>query len=191
MRNSDLFPSRWSITTRRSKFQVPEKTELAGEKHSSPSLLIVCGLPGSGKTTHAKQVEQNLRAIRFCPDEWMEALAIDLWDSGFRDRIEKLQWELAQEILELGHNVVIEWGTWGRSERDALRCRARALGAGVELHFVDAPIEVLFERIRWRNRESPSITFEDVVKWAEIFERPSPEEMALFDEASITLQTGK
>ena len=149
----------------------------------------MCGLPGSGKTTHAKQVEQELRAVRFCPDEWMDALGIGLWDGESRERIEKLQWNLAQEILVLGHNVVIEWGTWGRSERDALRSGARALGAAVELHFIEAPVEVLFERIRRRNRESPLITFEDVVKWSENFERPSAGEMALFAAGSLTVLT--
>jgi predicted kinase len=154
---------------------------LTGDRQASPRLIIVCGLPGSGKTSHAKRVEQKLRAIRLCPDEWMDALEIGLWDSKVRERIEKLQWQLAQEILGLGHNVVIEWGTWGRPERDTLRAGAHALGAAVELHFVDAPVEVLFERIRRRNRESPAITFEDIVKWNEGFERPSEEEMALFD----------
>jgi predicted kinase len=157
---------------------------LTGNRRSSARLIMVCGLPGSGKTTHAKKVEQKLRAIRLCPDEWMDALEIGLWDGKVRERIEKLQWQLAQEILALGHNVVIEWGTWGRSERDTLRAGARALGAAVELHFIDAPVEVLFERIRERNRESPSITFEDMAKWSEDFERPSPEEMALFDPPS-------
>jgi predicted kinase len=157
---------------------------LSSEGQSTARLIIVCGLPGSGKTTHAKQVEQKLRAVRFCPDEWMDALGIGLWDGDVRDRIEKLQWNLAQEILALGHNVVIEWGTWGRSERDALRTGARALGAAVELHFLDAPVEVLFDRIRRRNQESPQIVLEDVVKWAEIFERPSAEELALFDAGS-------
>jgi len=157
---------------------------LTGENRSGGRLIIVCGLPGSGKTTHAKQVEQELRAVRFCPDEWMDALGIGLWDAGVRERIEKLQWKLAQEILALGQNVVIEWGTWGRSERDALRVGARAIGAAVELHFIDAPVELLFDRIRRRNRESPPITLEDVVKWSESFERPSAEEMALFDLAS-------
>jgi len=157
---------------------------LTGENRSGGRLIIVCGLPGSGKTTHAKQVEQELRAVRFCPDEWMDALGIGLWDAGVRERIEKLQWKLAQEILALGQNVVIEWGTWGRSERDALRVGARAIGAAVQLHFIDAPVELLFDRIRRRNRESPPITLEDVVKWSESFERPSAEEMALFDLAT-------
>jgi predicted kinase len=100
-----------------------------------PRLVIVCGLPGSGKTMHAKQLEWNLRAIRFSPDEWMEVLEIGLWDGEVRGRIEKLQWKLAQDFLALGHNVILEWGTWGKSERDALRTGARALGAAVELHF--------------------------------------------------------
>jgi len=115
----------------------------------------------------------------------MDALGIGLWDSESRERIEKLQRKLTQDILVLGHNVVIEWGTWGRSERDALRSGARALGAAVELHFIDAPVEVLFDRIHRRSQESPPITFEDVVKWAEIFERPSAEEMALYNSASL------
>src|ERR1700733_11150050 len=131
--------------------------------------MSVCGLPGSGKTTHAKQVERSLRAIRFCPDEWMSALDINLWDAPGRERIEKLQWKLAQDLLILGHNVVIEWGTWSRSERDDLRTRARALGVAVELHYLDGPVEVLFERVRRRNTESPPATMENFVKWSEIF----------------------
>jgi predicted kinase len=142
-------------------------------------------LPGSGKTTHAKQVERNLHAVRFCPDEWMDVLQIGLWDGESRARIETLQWKLAQDILALGHTVVIEWGTWARSERDVLRIGARALGAAVELHYLDAPVEILFDRIRRRNIESPPITLDDLVKWASTFERPSSEELALFDETII------
>ena len=84
-------------------------------------LIIVCGLPGSGKTTHAKQVEAKLGAVRFSPDEWMNALEIDLYDSQMREQIEALQWTFAQHLLKLGQTVIIEWGTWARAERDALR----------------------------------------------------------------------
>ncbi len=34
-----------------------------------PRLVIICGLPGSGKTTLAKALERRLRAILFEPDE--------------------------------------------------------------------------------------------------------------------------
>jgi predicted kinase len=99
-------------------------------------LIIVCGLPGSGKTTLAKDLESKLHAVRFSPDEWMEALSLNLWEEKHRSKIETLQWRLAQELLALGLIVIIEWGTWGRTERDTLRLGARALGAAVELHHV-------------------------------------------------------
>jgi predicted kinase len=151
----------------------------------TPRLLIVCGLPGSGKTTLAKKLERTLGAIRLCPDEWMQQLAIDLWDEPRRANVEALQWTLAQQLLQRRQSVVIEWGTWGRSERDTLRLGARALNAAVELHYLSAPVEVLFERLQQRGTETPPITFEQLQQWADMINVPTPEEMALYDAPSI------
>jgi predicted kinase len=148
---------------------------------SGPRLIIVCGLPGSGKTTLAKRLEGRLRAIRLSPDEWMAALSLDIYDEGRREKIEALQWKFAQDLLALGLTVIIEWGTWGRSERDALRLGARALGAAVELHYLSAPADVLFDRIQRRGMEHPPIERLALLRWFEMFQVPTPEEMALFD----------
>lgn len=150
-------------------------------------LIIVCGLPGSGKTTHATMLAEELRAIRFCPDEWMDALAIDLYDELKREKIENLQWKLAQELLAQGVTVIIEWGTWGRSERDMLRLGARVLGASVELHYLEASVDVLFDRIQRRGMENPPVQRDALVRWSRQFQAPTSEEMALFDGA-VTLQ---
>jgi predicted kinase len=84
--------------------------------------------------------------------------------------------------------VIIEWGTWGKSERDALREGARNLDASVELHYLSAPPEILFERIQRRGMENPPIKREDVFRWAEIIQVPTEEEMKLFDPASECTQ---
>jgi predicted kinase len=144
-------------------------------------LIIVCGLPGAGTTTRARQLEARLGAVRLAPDEWMEALALDLYDEGARARVEALQWELARALLARGLTVVIEWGTWARVERDALRRGARALGAAVELHYLASPPDVLLERIRRRGREDPPIALDDLLRWSEAFQAPTAEEVGLFN----------
>lgn len=151
---------------------------------TGPRLIIVCGLPGSGKTAHAKLLEGSLRAIRLSPDEWMDALSLDLWDEARREKIEALQWQFGQQLLALGLTVIIEWGTWAKSERDTLRLGARALGAAVELHYLSAPVDVLFDRIQRRGLENPPIERDQLLRWVETFQVPTPEEIALFDELS-------
>ncbi|AHG92838.1 hypothetical protein J421_5303 (plasmid) [Gemmatirosa kalamazoonensis] len=148
---------------------------------SGARLIIICGLPGSGKTTRARQLEAALGAVRLAPDEWMEALALDLYDEQARARVEALQWDLARTLLARGLTVVIEWGTWGRAERDALRLGARALGATVELHYLTAPPHVLLERVRRRGREDPPMELADILRWSDAFQVPTEEERGLFD----------
>jgi hypothetical protein len=62
-----------------------------------------------------------------------------------------------------------------------LRLKARALGAAVELHYLSAPKDVLFDRIQRRGTENPPIEQDTLSRWFAVFQAPTPEEMALFD----------
>src|ERR1035438_10258524 len=113
----------------------------------------------------------------------MDALSLDIWVEGRRERIESLQWQFGQQLLILVLTVIIEWGTWRRSKRDALRLRARELGALVELHFLSAPVEILLDRVQQRGKETPPIQRERILQWAKAFQKPTAEEQTLFDKA--------
>jgi predicted kinase len=92
-------------------------------------------------------------ALRLTGDEWMVQLGFDLYDEAARDRIEVLFWQLAQQLLVLGQSVILESGFWLRSDRDEKRLGGRALGASVELHYLDVPIGERWRRIETRNAE--------------------------------------
>lgn len=154
-----------------------------GKSRFDSKLILVCGLPGTGKTTRAKQLEAELGAIRLSADDWMDALSINLHEEEIRGGIEALQWKLGKQLLAAGLTVIIEWGTWGRAERDQLRAEARHMGTSVDLHYLSAPAETVFERIQRRGREEPPIERSEIVRWFEMFEAPTVEEMALFDNA--------
>jgi predicted kinase len=147
---------------------------------------LVCGLPGAGKTTVSKQLAAELGAVRMSPDEWMDALHIDLWDQAARARIEALQWARTRELIALGVTVIIEWGLSTRAERDALREEVHAVGGRIELRFLDVPVAELWRRLERRNA-APGHTVigrHHLLEWAELFEAPSPEELARFDPPS-------
>ena len=123
----------------------PNKGKAMKQK-SSTRLVLICGLPASGKTTLARQLAPEIPAIRLDKDQWTTQLGLDVWDDEFRVRLERQLWALTQELLAQGQSVILEWGHWARVERDEKRLGARALGVGVELHYLDAPLEELIER---------------------------------------------
>ena len=115
------------------------------------TLFLICGLPGAGKTTLAKQLEKEHNALRLCPDEWITQILADPTDipelDRLRDPVESIQWDLAKCVLGLNTNVVLEYGFWSRKERDYFRSKAEGLGASVELHYLDVNIDELWKRI--------------------------------------------
>lgn len=148
----------------------------------SPRLVLLCGLPASGKTTLAREIAEAYGAIRLNPDEWESALSVDPFDGAFQTKLESKFWELTERLLALGTSVVLEWGFWARSERDEKREAARALGVPVELRFLDVPHEELVRRVVERTASGGiAITEGHMETYRALFEPPTDEELSLYD----------
>jgi hypothetical protein len=148
-------------------------------------LFLICGLPGAGKTTLAKQLELSQSALRLCPDEWITSILADVTDTFEMDRlrtpVESVQWEVAKRALNLGVNVILENGFWSREERASYRSQAEALGAQVQLIYLDVERDELWARLSKRNQNVPQGSFavsEDQLDlWLSWFEPPTADEI--------------
>ena len=101
--------------------------------------------------------------------------------SSASDVIEGRLVEVGLRALELGNNVVIDFGLWGRDERSALRHAAAQLGAVVEMSYFDLPPAEQRRRLDQRQSEEPHTTWhmsdEELATWAAIISVPTPGEL--------------
>lgn len=137
----------------------------------------------------ARKLESEHRAVRLCPDEWIQAILPANYSTDeldrLRDPVEAVQWTVTERLLSLDVDVILEWGFWVRNERENLRDRARGLGATVKLHYLDVPLSELLSRLERRNKQLPDGSFyvspDDLVLWRRLFQAPDQTEIASYD----------
>ena len=123
------------------------------------TLHLIHGFVGAGKTTFSKRLENELNAIRFTPDEWMVALyssnapAEDF--EQLEERIKGLIWKLTERALQLGIDVILDFGFWKRGDRDQARERGRRLNVSLKLYDVQCPEEDITARVLKRTEQMP------------------------------------
>jgi predicted kinase len=154
-----------------------------------PLLITFCGLPGSGKTTLAKQLERETGAVRLNTDEWMAALGVDFFNEEMHEKLQAQLYGFGKTLLKRGHSIIVEDGHWSREERDKQREDAKKLGAIVELHYFDLSFDELWHRLEGRNAVGEygtvPVTKEQLQEYWSMLQKPDDAELSLFDRYTV------
>jgi predicted kinase len=124
-----------------------------------PTVHIVFGPQGAGKTTYSRQLADREQGTRFSIDDWMgELYGPDLpkpmsfpWIMERVQRCERRIWAVAADVVQRGENVVLDLGFMKVRDRSRFIALAQAKGLPVQMHFVAAPLEVRRNRVLSRN----------------------------------------
>lgn len=96
---------------------------------------------------------------------------------GLRERCTDLIWDVAQQVLDTGTDVVLDWNQWSRSRRATWRDRALSAGYQAVLHHVRVPLDTAITRVEQRARAGVAgahvLSADGVRHLASIFEPPS------------------
>ncbi len=122
-----------------------------------PTVHLIHGFIGAGKTTFARQLERETGAVRFSPDEVMsQRHGIDPPAELFATYHAAIMAELNATwpaLVRNGRDVVLDYGFWKRAERDAIRDAVRAAGASHRLYSVFCDESTARSRIHHRNTD--------------------------------------
>lgn len=123
-------------------------------------LIIVTGPTGVGKTTYSLSLSEEIGAIRFSIDPWMQTLfSKDMTSLDYSWMIERVNrcyvqiWQVSRQILELDGNVVLDLGFTTKKQRQHFSSLAEELGIKPEVHYLNASKETRKKRVDKRNSE--------------------------------------
>lgn len=125
-------------------------------------LHLLIGPVGSGKSTYARQLAREHRAVRLGLDEWMATLygaderpatgRIEWYLERTARCLEQI-WRLTEQVVSADTDVVLEIGLIQRADREAFYRRVDEAGHALTVYVVDAPREVRRARVERRNRD--------------------------------------
>jgi hypothetical protein len=135
-------------------------------KHSTPKLIITCGLSASGKSTVSQQLVDKTGMLRVRSDVERKRLfelslstgAANNIDSGIYSTQASLQTykklaELAYNIITAGYSVIIDAAFLKLEQRQPFQQLASRLGVSYIILEITAPTKVLRQRIKKRKND--------------------------------------
>lgn len=150
-------------------------------------VYLICGKICCGKSTYAKQLQADNRAVILSVDEIMLAIfglyAGEKHDE-YAERVRNYLFEKSLEFIKADVNVIFDWGFWTNAGRYEAKEFYKNRNIECELHYIDIGNDIWKARINQRNRsvhagETIAYIVDDNLarKFETIFEQPAQEEI--------------
>lgn len=152
--------------------------------HASPTLHMVCGKIGSGKSTLCARLADQPASVLVSEDDWLSALYGDQMQTP-RDylrcaaRLRSIMGPHASDLLRAGLSVVLDYPANMVETRAWMRGIFEAAGAEHRLHVLDVPDAVCLARLHARNAQGDhpfAATEAQFAQFAKYHAPPMPEE---------------
>lgn len=143
-----------------------------------PVAHLIYGYLGAGKTTLAKRLEDEFRAVRYSLDDWIVALyGNDPAGEHIPDYTRRVytlintQWP---RVLAHRIDVILDFGFWTRQWRDDVRRLAQEVNATTRLYWVKCGDDTAWTRLRARNNNTQSSLYVADDSFKKLRERLEP-----------------
>ncbi|MGE6753752.1 AAA family ATPase [Rossellomorea sp. NPDC071047] len=152
---------------------------------STPLVVMMCGVAGSGKTTFSQELEKN-GFVRLSIDEEIWAThgryGIDFPMEKMEEYKKEAESKLRNDLLKLIHDkqqVVIDFSFWDRARREQYKRLIEKSGGKWKLIYIKVSPDDLRERLKIRNKRFDAnafpITEELLTSYLKGFEIPNGE----------------
>ncbi len=142
-----------------------------------PTIYLICGFLGAGKTTYSKKLAETTGAIHLNPDDvcmhrYKPEEYESNWEYCFTQTLDFLWQEIANYIKQ-NKDVIFDVGFWSKLSRDKAVNKVKQMGGKPVIYYVYAPDDILKQRIATRKgkiAEQNLLNFDNTKK---LFEEPS------------------
>lgn len=128
------------------------------DSHNKPVVYLLCGLPGSGKTSYADNLvnEKGLTKISI-DDELISRFGVvgsDYPCEQHRENKKEVMKNVKEQTanhVRSGISLVLDFGVWRKSDRDYFRSLVEENGGKLKLVYFKANKDLLIKRLKIRN----------------------------------------
>ena len=131
------------------------------------TVIIGIGLPGTGKTRYLKNMVAQNGAAYICPDDIRAELTGDAADQSRNGEVWAETYRRIHAELEAGNNVVVDATSAKQPDRQRLIDHCRIKADRIHGMWFVAPLQVILERNKRRDRVVPDFAMGLMAGWLE------------------------